>query len=222
MGSQTGVWRKNKHGAREDTPHSGDRCKTEALIRTAVKVRGAGAAEEGRARGARQAAVWAREGGRHRASRRKTISVTPVLPAPASAQATGPGVRVEPLTCASWQLPLPKGGVDPDSGRGFGAGQAGALAREGPGRARPRSSPARRPRTCHASAPSRSKPLPILRAKARAGGPSLPHPEDPVGRFGERGRQGRGAAECSGGPRPLVPKSRQRGPRGPGEASSRG
>lgn len=49
------------------------------------------------------------EGGQYWASPRKMISVTLVVPVPASAQAIGPDVRVKPLNCASWELLLPKG-----------------------------------------------------------------------------------------------------------------
>lgn len=53
------------------------------------------------------------------------------------------------------------------------------------------------------------------------GGAIAASPEEPVGKFGERGGQEGGAAECSGGPWPIAPKGRQTGPKGPGEASGR-
>ena len=56
--------------------------------------------------------------------------MTLVVPVLASAQAIGPGVRVKSLNCASWELPLPTGDVDPDKGQGSGEGQAWTLAGE--------------------------------------------------------------------------------------------
>lgn len=114
--------------------------------------------------------------------------MTPAARVPASAQAVGLDLKAKPLNCASRVLPLPKGCVDPDTGRGRWRRADLGLGREESARPRPGSSAPRRrtfwnwPAAPSTPSPPRwacpAQPLPVVGA----------HSGTPAGRVPGGGR----------------------------------